>query len=115
MGPRQGSPAAETLRETLSFIGICLILLGGFAKPCGAGTAEVSHSVTVVVVEPTLSLKDDTGHFSLAFKEGSAGASSTTQLVHYQIHGNTLSPPPSTEWFQRSSPTRSRELRSGPT
>ncbi len=92
MGPRQGSPAAETLKEKLFFIGICLILLlGGFAKPCGARTAEISRSVTVVVVEPMLSLKEDTGDFSLAFKEGAAGTTSTAQSVEYRLHGNTLS------------------------
>lgn len=95
MGPRTGSPAAETQKnegDTLRRLGAALLAASCVlqAAPCWARTAETSHSVTVVVVQPALSITDDTGDFSLTLERGDAGTTSDTRVVNYRVHGNNL-------------------------
>lgn len=109
MGPSTGSPAAETQQgKTLSPTGrdsgrqrgrffisvgagfLMLASQGLLPAPCWGRSVETSHSVTVVVVEPALSLTDDTGDFSLSLDRGDAGKSSNTQVVNYRIYGNVV-------------------------
>lgn len=110
MGPSTGSPAAETQKNQASSLtgrsrgrrarwfpalrglGAALLLASSSlpATPCWARTAETSHTLTVVVVQPALSITDDTGDFSLSMDRGDAGSSSNTQVVTYRVHGNNL-------------------------
>jgi hypothetical protein len=55
-----------------------------------AGTAEDVHTVTAVVVAPTLSMTDQTGDFSLTFNDYVEGTESAPQVVQYRVKGNTF-------------------------
>ena len=109
MGPRAGSPAAETqlknktscpagrdsgrrVRRFLISMGAGFLAAsqGLFPATCWGRSAEVSHSVSVVVIEPMLSLSDDTEDFSLSLGRDAAGASGNAQVVNYQIYGNVI-------------------------
>lgn len=100
MGPRSGSPAAETPRARAVFyrrassrwrgtaLFICLLWP---ASSVLAASVETSHNVTVVVVPTALSVSDDAGDFSLEFDEAAAGSDSSAHLVHYRVSGNAFS------------------------
>ena len=99
MGPRSGSPAAETPRARAvlcrrassrwrgTAIFICLLWP---ASSVLAASVETSHNVTVVVVPTALSVSDDAGDFSLEFDEAAAGSQSSPQVVNYRVSGNSL-------------------------
>ncbi len=97
MGPRSGSPAAETqlnkaLRRFFISMGAAFLTAsqGLFPAPCWGNSVETSHHVAVVVVEPVLSLTDDTGEFPLALNRGDAGTASSSRMVQYRVYGNAI-------------------------
>lgn len=105
MGPRSGSPAAETPTWVLSTVlsaarreagkvSFLLFILGvassGCPPLCWPASVDDSHSVRIVVVNPGLSISDDTGDFSLTFDRGYRGAGSSTQVVNYKVYGNGM-------------------------
>jgi len=101
MGPRQGSPAAETHKKVAPFPStqrwrgkVFLFALGLIAllDPEGGWAASVddTHTITVVIVQSALSITDDTGNFSLALSNGNAGSESAARMVNYRVQGNTL-------------------------
>ena len=105
MGPRPGSPAAETRRGRGTVPGQIrsdragkiplFFALAAFPlflpAQAFARSAEASVSVTVVVVEPSLSLADEEGEFSLSFREPSfKGAESGIRTVNYHLRSNSV-------------------------
>lgn len=109
MGPSTGSPAAETQKKSVSSLagracswparrllvvtlGAVLILpaLASLPDICWARTAETSHTVTVVVVEPVLAISDDAEDLPLALDRRGASGSGNTQVVNYHLYGNVL-------------------------
>lgn len=110
MGPRQGSPAAEPHkvdkraflpsglfdrpgRTAYFFILLALCFLGaGSAQPVHGASDQITQSITVVVVKPSLSFSDDNPQDSLRFESNQAGSESNLQTVHYQVKTNTSSP-----------------------
>ena len=102
MGPRPGSPAAETpraravlhRRALLRRRGAALFIFSFLLWPASsslAASVETSHTVTVVVVPPSLSVSDDAGDFRLEFDDPMAGSDSSTRRVHYRVSGNAFS------------------------
>ena len=93
MGPGQGSPAAETRHERFAFLFLLLAALGsgGFLPSYAwAASTDFSHNVSVVVVPPELSFRNDGEDPSLSFSRGSAGSESRPSETLYQISTNTL-------------------------
>jgi len=64
-----------------------LTLFGGLAW---ADSAEVNHAVAVVVVQPGISITEETGDFTLTFDNYTAGTQSDTRQVQYRIKGNSF-------------------------
>lgn len=87
MGPSTGSPAAETKTRVFLLLGIAVL---GWQTPAWADSADSRHTITVVVVNPGLSISDDSGDFSLSFERGDQGAASSTHVVNYRVNGNGL-------------------------
>lgn len=110
MGPSSGSPAAEIqlksaplpagrgrgrpvrcLLISLSLgAGFLAASQGLFPSPCWGRSVETSHNVSVIVVEPVLSLSDDAGDLSLRLEGGNTGASSDARVVNYHVYGNVI-------------------------
>ena len=108
MGPRQGSPAAETQKEEdkafvsrsrsrdrkwrFLFLPSSLILgiTCWWSPPALGASAEVKHTVTVVVVRPVLSISSDNEAPSLVFSDTRSGSQKETQPIQYQVAGNAL-------------------------
>ena len=99
MGPRSGSPATETLRARAVVFrraatrgAATALFLFALILPASAWAAsvETSHEVAVIVIKPALSISDDTGDFSLNFKNRSAGSDSSARTVNYRVTGNAL-------------------------
>ncbi len=91
MGPRQGSPAAETQRKKFTTFLLAVWILGSCTLPSAwAATSEVTHQVTVVVVPPELSLKNEGENPSLTFSRRAAGSQSAPYEASYRIASNTL-------------------------
>lgn len=109
MGPSTGSPAAEPQKTSVSFLArracgwlvrhfFVAALAAAFLAPvqvslpdiCWARSDETTHTVTVVVVQPAISITDDTGDFPLTLDRGEAGTHSDTRVVNYRVHGNNL-------------------------
>lgn len=93
MGPRPGSPAAETRYDV--FILLSAVLLGAGVwilptSPTQAASKEVSHNVTVVVVQPALSFSEPE-EVSLQFEGTEAGSESESQTVTYRLKSNNAS------------------------
>lgn len=91
MGPRTGSPAAETRKNRFIWpilLGVCLLAVR--FSPADAATEEVTHQVTVVVVPPSLSFSESED-VSLNFQSGGAGSESEAQTVSYWIKNNNAS------------------------
>ena len=102
MGPRPGSPAAETpraravlhRRASLRWRGVALFIFSFLLWPVSsslAASVETSHTVTVVVVPTSLSMSDDAENFRLEFDDPMAGSDSSTRQVHYRVSGNAFS------------------------
>jgi hypothetical protein len=108
MGPREGSPVAETWRNRTAYpalevqypagrvvflLSLGLALLGWTllsVSPALGKTAETTSTITVVVVKSALSITEDTGDFTLELGRGDTGSESSTQVVNYRIKGNSF-------------------------
>lgn len=61
-----------------------------FPAPCWGRSVETSQTVSVVVVEPMLSLTDDAGDLSLTLDRSETGVDSDARVVNYQVYGNVI-------------------------
>ena len=100
MGPRSGSPATETRARAVfrAFAGTrgaaaaLFLLTLGWTLPLRAASVETSHQVTVIVIPPSLSLKDDVQEgSSLTFEDPKTGAKSNARRINYRVGGNAFS------------------------
>ena len=77
--------------QKVVFLSFFLCIASNGCPPlCWPASVDDTHSVQIIVVNPGLSISDDTGDFSLTFDRGSRGAGSSTQVVNYKVFGNGL-------------------------
>ena len=101
MGPREGSPAPETLRARAVLFhraarcgrttALFILALLGWTALGWAATAEVHHEITVVVVHPQLSMDNPSESVPLTFSDRDVGSGSQAQRTEYRIATNAVS------------------------